>query len=271
MSFAIRNFAIDRVRRGFMLHSSTGEVLWSLNQIENPSLNVTADTADAVDALGVPIATFNRAKQAEFSAESSLFDLGLLAAQSGTEIEDASASNKYNVPYPDELKATVADTLTLTRTPVDGSLKFIYQLNGDGSLGKRFEVKESAGEGAVSVSGKTVSFNSGDAAVGSRWFAFYDYEASDAAGSGASQVVSTAIDFPTAGRFIMEVLGVDVCDPSTLYSAIIEFPNAKMMSDFDLSFTTDSKHPFTLRAMQEYCDAEKRLFRIVIPEMAVAV
>ena len=57
MAFEIRNFAIDRVRRGIMLHSSTGEVLWSLNQIENPSLNVTAETADAVDALGTPIAT----------------------------------------------------------------------------------------------------------------------------------------------------------------------------------------------------------------------
>lgn len=212
----------------------------------------------------------NRAKQAEFSAESSLFDLGLLAAQSGTKIEDASATNKYNVPYPDEIKVTEADTMTLTRTPVDGTLKFIYQLNGDGSLGKRLGVGE-ADDNNVSLSGKTVTFKSGVAPVGSRWFAFYDYEASEAAGSGASQVVSTAVDFPTAGRFIMEVLGVDVCDPSTLYSAIIEFPNAKMMSDFDLSFTTDAKHPFTLRAMQEYCDAEKRLFRIVIPEMAAAV
>ena len=57
MAFAISNFVIDRVRRGFMMHSSTGEVLWALNQIENPTLNVTAETADAVDALGTPIAT----------------------------------------------------------------------------------------------------------------------------------------------------------------------------------------------------------------------
>lgn len=271
MAFQMRNFVIDRIRRGFMTHSSTGEVLWCLNQIENPTLNVTAETADAVDALGTPIASFNRAKQAEFSAESSLFDLGLLAAQSGTAISDASTSNKYAVPCPEELTVSAADTLTLARTPIDGSLKFVYVLNGDGSLGTRYTIGESAGEDTVSVAGKVITFAEGKAPVGSRWFAFYEYEASDEAGYGASQVVNTAIDFPTAGRFVMEVLGADVCDPSTLYYAIVEFPNAKMMSDFDLSFTTDSKHPFTLRAMQEYCDAEKILFRIIIPENAIAV
>lgn len=56
MSVSIRNFAIDRIRRGMMLHSSTGEMLWSINQIENPSLNVSSETSEAVDALGTPIA-----------------------------------------------------------------------------------------------------------------------------------------------------------------------------------------------------------------------
>ena len=56
MAFKLSNFVIDRVRRGVMLHSSTGEMLWSINQIENPSLNVSSETSEAVDALGTPIA-----------------------------------------------------------------------------------------------------------------------------------------------------------------------------------------------------------------------
>lgn len=56
MAVSIRNFAIDRIRRGIMLHSSTGEMLWAINQIENPSLNVSSETSEAVDALGTPIA-----------------------------------------------------------------------------------------------------------------------------------------------------------------------------------------------------------------------
>lgn len=51
----VNNFVIDRPLRGMMISSSTGEVLWSVNQIENPSLTVSAETSDAVDALGTPI------------------------------------------------------------------------------------------------------------------------------------------------------------------------------------------------------------------------
>lgn len=208
----------------------------------------------------------NRGKNAEFSAENSLFDLGVLAAQSGTEIEYSSASNKYNVPYFDEIKITTADQMTLTYEPANDSLKFIYKLNGDGTTGTRYDIGTSADDDSVVVSGKTVTFKNGTAPVGARFLAFYEREATGEDGMGAARVTNTAVNFPAAGRFVMEVLGSDVCDQSTVYAAIIELPNARMTSDFDLSFTTDSKHPFTLRAMQDYCDPDKVLFRIVVPE-----
>ena len=268
------SFVIDRIVRGAMFHSSTGDLLFSINQVTNPTLTVSSDTVDAVDALGTPIVTFNRAKQAEFSAENSLFDLNLLAAQSGTTVDVASAANTYNVPIFDEVDVATAGQITLTRTPatVDSAstLKFLYKLNGDGTTGTKYTVGDTASGTTVSVSGKVVTFATGQAAVGDRFFAFYEYQASDTAGEGAARVTADAVNFPTAGRFIMEVLGVDVCDPSTLYYAYIEFPNAKLLSDFDISFSTDSTHPFSLRANQDYCDPQKRLFRIVIPETATA-
>lgn len=266
MAFQLSNFVIDRVRRGVMLHSSTGAMLWSINQIENPSLSVTSETSEAVDALGTPIAIFNRGKNAEFSAENSLFDLGLLAAQSGTSIDMASAANKYTVPYFDEMKVTTADTLTLAYTPVKDSLKFVYRLNGDGTTGARYDIGTQTDDDTVTLSANKITFKTGTAIEGDRFLAFYDREANGDAGMGAAQVINTATNFPTAGRFVMEVLGSDVCDQSTVYAAIIELPNARMTSDFDISFTTDSKHPFTLRAMQDYCDPDKVLFRIVVPE-----
>ena len=68
----MNNFVIDRVVRGVALSHTDDSVLFSLNQITNPSLNVTSESTDAVDALGTPIATFYRAKNAEFSAGSSI-------------------------------------------------------------------------------------------------------------------------------------------------------------------------------------------------------
>lgn len=267
----VNNIVIERIRRAVMLSSDNGEVMWSINQITEPSLNITADNAEAVDALGTPIVQFDRAKSAEFSASNSLFDLSLLAAQSGTAVDTASSSNKYNVPYFDEVKITTADSMTLTQTPVTGSLKFVYLMNGDGTLGDKFEVGESASGNTVSLSGKTVTFASGKATVGSYFFAFYEYEVDGASGKGADRVIATATNFPKAGKLVVEALGVEPCNVSVMHAMYLCFDNAKLTSDLDVTFGTDMTHPFTIRCMQNYCDHEKKLFTVVVPDAAVAV
>ena len=57
MAFDISSFVIDRAIRGTMFKKGTYELLWSLNQITDPSISMTADSTDAVDAIGVPIMT----------------------------------------------------------------------------------------------------------------------------------------------------------------------------------------------------------------------
>ena len=177
---------------------------------------------------------------------------------------------KYNVPQFEEIKVATAGSVIVGRTPVDGTLTFVHKMNGDGTLGTKYVIGDSASGTTATLSEKTITFAEGEALVGDRFFVSYEYEASDVAGQGATRVTADAVNFPTAGKFVMEVLGNDLCDPSTLYSAYIIFPNAKLMSDFELNFTTEGKHPFSMRAMQDYCDPDKVLFRIVVPEMRIS-
>ena len=79
----------------------------------------------------------------------------------------------------------------------------------------------------------------------------YDYEADGSTGNGAVEVANTATNFPVGCKFIMEILGADVCDQTNLIYAYLIFPNAKLSPDFDWSIATDSTHPFSMRAMQE--------------------
>jgi hypothetical protein len=267
----VNNLVVERIRRAVMLHSDTGEILWTINQITNPTLTLSAEQAEAVDALGTPIAKFDRAKTAEFSAENSLFDLGLLAAQSGTSVDTAASDNKYNVPYFDEIKVTTADTITLTQTPAAGTLKFIYAIAGDGTLGEKFTVGSSASGNTVSVAGKTVTFASGKAPAGDYFFAYYEYEVDGTTGKSADRVVATATNFPTAGKLIVEAIAVDPCSVSVMHAIYLCFDNAKLTSDLDITFGTDMTHPFTIECMQDYCDHERKLFTIVCPDAAVAV
>lgn len=266
MAKVINNFVIDHVLRGIMVKKN-GEYMWSINQITNPSLNVSlSDTAQAVDALGTPIAEFDRGRSAEFSAENSLFDLGLYAAQLGREKEDA-AEKAIDMPAFVEYDVTGAEgevwTLPAGKMPKK-AISSIYLLNGDGTLGKAYKAGTAASasefvyaDGVITLPVDPDNIVAGESVL----FAMYEYEAK----SGVA-VTANAIDFPKRGKFIMEVLGCDVCDQEELIHAYVEFPNAKLDGNVDYSFATDGTHPFTIRAMQDYCNKEKVLFRVIVPD-----
>ena len=291
-----------RIVRGVATDMKTGDVLFSISQITNPSLSCTSESTDAVDALNVPIATFYRAKTAEFSAENALFDMNLLATQTGTKKNVASSTNKNAVPCFEtiEIKAPNSGntvSLTLAHTPLEtaGHYVKVYVLKGDGTLGEKLEQAtgdQAAAETRVKYvrSGRnlTVVYSAtdqnndgiGDSGfmAGEQLFVMYDYEADGAAETkekngtvtekarGAVEVVNSATKFPVGCKFIMEILGADVCNQTDLIYAYLIFPNCKLSPDFDWSIATDSTHPFSMKAMQEYCDKQKRLFSIIIPE-----
>ena len=250
-TFDINNFVIDRCLRAIMVDTDTGEILWSINQITEPSIKCESDTTQATDALEVPIMEFDRAKKATFSATNSLFDLGLAAAQFGTKKQVADAESKV-----------IGTAVTLKHTPTE-QIKYIYELKGDSTLGKKYT------NGAAASDDKFVHAKGTDSVTlptglskGSQLFVEYEYETDEAV-----KVTNSATKFPKAGKLIVQILGADVCNVSTLYNAYLVFPQAKLSSNVDLTFSTDGKHPFEIQCMQQYCDKEKKLFDIIVPKM----
>jgi hypothetical protein len=270
MAFDINNFVIDRIVRGVALSQKDDSVLFSINQIQNASLNCASESTDAVDAMGTPIATFYRAKSAEFSAENALFDMNLMATQLGTEKKVASATSKIVVPAMESFTVE-GTTQTLKHLPttytviVDGesktvsSVKEIYALNGDSTFGTKYTCGSKASATEFAIDGKAVTLPT-DIATGTEMFVMYEYESDQAV-----EVVNSAKKFPVGCKFVMEVLGCDVCDQTNLVYAYVIFNNAKLSPDFDWSIATDGTHPFSMKAQQDYCDKEKRLFSIIIP------
>ena len=237
MSFNLNNFLIDRVRRGTMFSDTTGEAMWSITQIKDASLNMSSETADATDAIGNVITQFDRSKNAEFSGTNALWDLGLSAAQ------------------------VSSGKIVLSHVPAGttgAEIKYIYALNDDSTLGTKYTLGTavSANEFTLDAATKTITVPTG---VTGNIAVFYDYDAED-----AIMLQNNASEFPKAGKFMLEVIGKDTCDKTATYVAYIVFPNAKLKTDMDLSFSTDGGHPFSMQMMQDYCDLEKRLFNIYI-------
>ena len=258
MAFDLNNFVIDRVVRGIAVSQGDnaklgiqeGDVLFSINQITNPSLNCTSESTDAVDALSVPIATFYRAKTAEFSAENALFDMNLIATQSGTKKKVATEAAAIEAPCFETIDVAAGTlTYTLGHTPI--ATPKAYVLNGDGTLGEKITISTAATGKTIAISGKSVSLAEGGYTEGAQLFFMYDYKADGTTGNGAVEVMNSANNFPVGCKFIMEILGADVCDQTNLIYAYLVFPNAKLSPDFDWSIATDSTHPFSLKAMQE--------------------
>lgn len=274
--FDISNFVIDRVVRGIAvaqgdndkLGIKKGDVLFSINQIQEPSLSCTSESTDAVDALNTPIATFYRAKNAEFSANNALFDMNLMATQSGTVKKAATVDAKITVPCFQTIDVTTATSYTLSHTPKADTTPKAYVLNGDGTLGAKAEIVSTAAGKNIAIAGTTVTIVNGEGgyAAGDQIFVMYEYEADGSEKNGAVEVVNSATNFPVGCKFIMEILGCDVCDQTELIYAYLVFNNAKLSPDFDWTIATDSTHPFSMKAMQDYCDKEKKLFSIIIPE-----
>lgn len=264
MAFDLNNFVIDRIVRAVALSQTDDSVLFSINQVTNPSLNVTSETAEAVDALGTPIAIFNRAKSAEFSAENALFDMNLMATQSGTTKQTAAADSVILTPAFETIDITGAASYTLSHTPVESPAK-IYKLNGDGTLGTAYDLATTASATAFALAGVTLTPPTG-MTNGEQLFVIYEYNADGTEKNGAIAVTNTATNFPVGCKLIVEVLGCDVCDQTKMIFAYLIFPNFKLSSDFDWSMQTDSTHPFSGQAMQDYCDKEKKLYSIIIPE-----
>ena len=204
-----------------------------------------------------------RSKAIEASAENAIYDLGLLAAQYGTEKKAATATKKLVVPTMEsfEVPAAVegAVTYTLKHTPVAAPVA-IYALNGDSTLGAKYTKGETAASDTQFAYADGVISLLTAVKAGDEMFVMYEYESENAV-----EVVNSANEFAKMGKMTFECLVYDVCDPETKIFAYLILPRFQLSNDFDWSIGGDSQtHAFSGKAHVDYCSKDKKMVRVVI-------
>lgn len=275
MAFNIDNLLIKKVRRVVFSDSATGDIYFNASEIENPSLNITSENTQKTDALGSPIATFYNGDSAEFSAENSLFSLGILAAQFGSEIEQASASNKIVTPCVETIKVKEKspgvqnDTIELKHVPTGGvkgsEIPSIYVLQKNKALGKKYTVAptKSATSFEIDAATKTITLPTDpDITKDTVIFVSYEYEADSAV-----KVDKMSGNEPLSGKAIVHVIFCDPCNKQTEYAGWLVFGNAQLSPEVDLTFDTESTHPLSFTCQKEWCDEEGKLLSVIVPEV----
>lgn len=264
MAFNKNELILDRVRSLTAHDLSTNEMIFRLTQLEEPSLNCTAEGEEVTDAVGARITTMYRAKNAEFTATNSLLSLDLAAAQYGTK-KIQGETNKEILDYTYDILTFTAEDETkgvqLSHTPSDAScIKWAYEVV-DGGLGKSFAVGAAASATEFQVTGGKIIPPTDF--VG-KLFVEYTYK-----NENAVQIRNSASEFPEACSVIIYAYFKDVCNENLVYSGKIIIPKAKLNPEsIELALTSTGKHPFTFTINKDYCaeEGEDELFSIIVSE-----
>ena len=268
MAHNLNNIIVDRVLRG-VFSDKNDNIIFSLNQIQDLSMNQTSESQEILDALGVSIMELMRSKALEVSANNAIYDFGLLAAQYGTEKVVADKENKVVTPHMETFAVPAADENgklmhTLDHTPVKAPTA-VYALNLDSTLGVKYEFDTAATPATADAPAKfayadgkievPTGFGSGD-----EFFVMYEYETTN-----AIEVVNSANNFAKMGKMTFEILAYDVCDPETKLFGYLILDRFQLSNDFDWAIGGDSQqHAFSGKAHVDYCSRDKKMCRVVI-------
>lgn len=256
MAHNLNNIVVDRVLRG-IFSDKKDNIIFSLNQIQDLSMNQTSESQEVTDVLGVSIMELMRAKALEVSANNAIYDFGLLAAQYGTEKVAATSEAKLVVPTMEtfEYKGT---EYTLKHTPKTAP-NAIYALNGDSTLGAKFVPGTAASATEFVYENGKITLPTGLKGVDDM-FVMYEYETEN-----AIEIINSADKFAKMGKMTFEILAYDVCDPETKLFGYLILDRFQLSNDFDWSIGGDNQqHAFGGKAHVSYCDKDKKMCRVVI-------
>ena len=254
MAFNKNELILDRVRSMTFNDLSTGEMLFRLTQLEDPTLTCTSEGEEVTDALGSVITTLYRSKKATFSATNSLVSLDLAAAQYGTKKEIVTRTFE-TITIPD-----AATTVKLAHKPANkDDVKFIYSI-ANGELGKSYKAGADASEtDFVVAEDGTITLPTG---LTGKIYVEYEFKTENAV-----RIVNKASKFPEAAKVVIYAIFRDACNENVVYSGVIVCPKAKFNPEsVELALTSTGKHAFELNMMKDYCEDDGDLFTIIVNE-----
>lgn len=261
MAFNKNELILDRVRSMTFNDLSTGEMLFRLTQLEEPTLTCTSEGEEVTDALGSVITTLYRSKKATFSATNSLVSLDLAAAQYGTKKEVAETGKEIvtrtfeTITIPDK-----ETTVKLAHKPANkDDVKFIYSI-ANGELGKSYKAGAAANETDFVIDEQgTITLPTG---LTGKIYVEYDFKTENAV-----RIVNKASKFPEAAKVVIYAIFRDACNENVVYSGVIVCPKAKFNPEsVELALTSTGKHAFELNMMKDYCEDDGDLFTIIVNE-----
>lgn len=267
MALNLNELLLDRVRSLTAHDLSSGEMLFRLTSLEDPSLSCTAEGEEVTDAIGALITTLYRAKKATFSASNSLISLDLAARQFGANKEVVGVTKGLDkiTDYTYEILEVKDGKVSLKNEPLkitdaDGnetsSVQYIYAVE-NGQTSTKYVAGTQANATDFVISGKEITVPTG---VTGKVYVEYKFE-----NTNALRIVNKASEFPKACEVVIYAIFRDKCNENVKYAGKIICPRAKLNPEqVELALTSTGKHAFEFTMMKNYCDDDGDLFTIIV-------
>lgn len=248
--FKLGDIIVDRIQLG-VAESFNDELLYVLTQLADATIDVTAESKDAVDATGTLVKRFWQGKTGTFTANNAMLNLNVLGSMSGEDPKIASEAVQIEMPKIITVKS--GDTATLTNF-VEGTVR-VHALSENGSMGTKSYTKSTAA--SADNFGLTTDgvFTPPTDAEETQYIVKYDRKVSTGA-----MIKNRADKFPNTIKLTLKVLAVDPCSADTLKAAYIEMPSFQPSPETSMSLTTDAQLEFKGDLQVNYCSADKELY-----------
>ena len=262
--FNPNELVLEKIRSVEEYDPETLELVGRYTQIENPSLETSANGTDVTDAMGSVITTFYNAQTGTFSFDNSLFSLDLAASQFGSKKVVASSSEKIIVPVSETVTVTDEHKAVLKYIPVGTpgtEIKYVKVINGDNTFGKTYEIGVSAEGTNFTLDAETKTITLPEDVTG-RVFVDYNRESEKAV-----KVTKTTDGVPEVKMLKINALFHPVCNTNQIVDGVIVCPRAQIdPSSVQLNLTSDGKHSASYMLKKNYCDENGKLFDIIVSQ-----
>lgn len=262
MAFTLDGIVIDRIQMGIAETTDQQTLLYTLTQLTEPTIEVSAESKDATDANGTLIKRFYTGKTGTFTAQNAFIDFNILGAATGSGKELASASNVLTIPriiYVDNTEANRTNGVTITDTVVEGSVH-VNAIANNGTMGKAYTL--GAGGDA-----DTFAFSAGKLVLpvdttADRFVVKYDRTVD----RDAVRVANKANKYPDTIRLTLKALAIDPCDAGTVRACYIVLPSFQVSPETSIDLQTESTLEYTGELQVDYCSKDKTLYEIYMVE-----
>lgn len=265
--FKLGNFFIKEIIYGVASDFNTNDILYTLDQLTNASIEISSDSNDITDKHGNIVRSVYQSKTGTFSSTSALLSPALLNAQSGSNIQVASVAAPLEMPR----IAVIGEGLTYVASDIaSGAVPKVIGLYNNGANDPRPITQGTAAE--VTDDGITFKYDTTsntitlpekgtDDYLPDKYLIKYQRNVTNGA-----TLVNTASDFPPTEHLTLYAAVGDPCE-GKYKAAYIYIPSFQPDPSVTINLDTENQETdFNGNIQIDYCGSDKVLYYIYFPD-----